>query len=398
MKQKLKGNVFLLSMVSLFTDTSSHMIYPLLPEFLSSIGATKTIIGIIEGIAESIASLLRSVFGALSDKLNKRKEFVFWGYALSAITKPFLFIANSWLIVLFVRFSDRIGKAVRTPPRDAILSTSVESSKQGAAFGFNRAMDRMGAIWGPLLAVMILAMFSDKALGMRYVFLWSLLPAVIALIFIPFVKETGEFIKKQREMKYEGLKSGRFILFIVAAIIFSLGNSSNSFLILKARDTGLTNIAMIPVLWIVYNISSSFFSIVLGKLSDKIGRARIVAFSFLFYGLLYVGFAFANKLYMIWILFFLYGVYYGLSEGIYRAYIAQIVEPDKRATAFGIFNTGIGIVLLPASIITGVIWDKWGSVWAFNLCALFSFLALIIFGIHLLMERKNRILKTARHE
>ncbi|MDD3802914.1 MAG: MFS transporter [bacterium] len=393
MKQKLKGNVFLLSMVSLFTDTSSHMIYPLLPEFLSSIGATKTIIGIIEGIAESIASLLRSVFGALSDKLNKRKEFVFWGYALSAITKPFLFIANSWLIVLFVRFSDRIGKAVRTPPRDAILSTSVDASKQGAAFGFNRAMDRMGAIWGPILAVMILAMFSDKGLGMRYVFLWSLLPAVIALIFIPFVKETGEFIKKQREMKYEGLKSARFILFIVAAIIFSLGNSSNSFLILKARDTGLTNIAMIPVLWIVYNISSSFFSIVLGKLSDKIGRARIVAFSFLFYGLLYVGFAFANKLYMIWILFFLYGVYYGLSEGIYRAYIAQIVEPDKRATAFGIFNTGIGIVLLPASIITGVVWDKFGSVWAFNLCALFSFLALIIFGVHLLMERRSRLLK-----
>jgi MFS family permease len=392
MKNTLKGNVFLLSMVSLFTDTASHMVYPLLPDFLEKIGASKTIIGIIEGIAEAVASLLRSVFGALSDKLNKRKEFVFWGYALSAITKPFLFIANSWLIVLFVRFSDKIGKAVRTPPRDAILSTSVDASKQGTAFGFNRAMDRLGAIWGPLLAFIILALFVDKERGMRYVFLLSLIPALVALFFIPFVKETGEFIKKQKELKYAGLKSKRFILFLIACIIFSFGNSSNSFLLLKAKETGLTNIALIPILWVVYNISSSFFSIVFGRLSDKIGRTRIIAFSFFFYGALYMGFAFANKLYMIWILFFLYGVYYGLSEGIYRAYIAQIVEPENRGTAFGIFNTGIGIVLLPASILTGVVWDKWGSVWAFNICAVFSFIALIIFGVHLFLERRERLM------
>jgi len=280
---------------------------------------------------------------------------------------------------------------VRTPPRDAILSTSVDASKHGTAIGFNRVMDRLGAICGPLLAFLLLALFTDKERGMRYVFLLSLIPAVAALFFIPFVKETREFIKKQNQMNYVGLKSKRFILFLIACIVFSLGNSSNSFLLLKTKETGLKNISLIPILWIVYNISLSLFSIILGRLSDKVERTRIITFSFLYYGVLYMGFAFAKQLYMIWVLFFLYGVYYGLSEGIYRAYISQIVEPENRGTAFGIFNTGIGIVLLPASIITGLVWDKWGSVWAFNLCAIFSFMALIIFYTHLYLERKNRV-------
>lgn len=390
MKKKLKNNVFLLSMVSLFTDTSSHMMYPLLPDFLESIGANKAIIGVIEGIAEATASLLRSVFGSLSDRLKKRKEFVFWGYTLSAITRPVLFFVNSWMMVLFVRFSDKIGKAVRTPPRDAILSTTVDSSKQGAAFGFNRAMDRLGAILGPLLALAVLYFFKDRLTGMRWVFMLSVIPALLALFFIPFVKETGKFLAKQKEQKYEGLKSPRFILFLTACIIFSFGNSSNSFLILKAKETGITQITLIPVLWVVYNISSSIFSILLGHLSDRIGRGRIVAFSFLFYGALYLGFAMTKTPLMIWVLFFLYGVYYGLSEGIYRAYIAEIVGPESRGTAFGIFNTGIGVVLLPASILTGMLWDRFSSAVAFEVCAGFSFIALIVFMVHLIYQRSLR--------
>ncbi|MBC8387718.1 MAG: MFS transporter [Actinobacteria bacterium] len=373
---KPKKNIFLLGIVSLFTDLSSQMIYPLIPEFLVSIGTKKAIIGIIEGIAESTASLFRPIFGRLSDKLKKRKLFIFLGYGLSAFSKPFLFFANSWATVLAVRFSDRVGKASRTPARDALISTSVDPTKKGRAFGFHRAMDRIGAIGGPILALLVLYFFDNNV---RIVFLLSIIPAIIALFFIKFVKETSFSEKSDSCSKHKkSLRNAPFVVFLVSNIIFNLGNSSNAFLILKAREVGLA-VFLIPVIWIVYNIFCTLSSPLFGTLSDRIGRRPIIITSFIYYSAIYFLFAFSSSLWSVWVLFGAYGIYYGLSEGVFRAYVSDLVSPNQRATAYGLFNTGIGLALFPASIIMGTIWDSYGSRWAFIISALFSLLGFLIF-------------------
>ena len=393
MNNKPKKNIFILGIVSLFTDLSSQMIYPLIPEFLVSIGTTKAVIGIIEGIAEATASLLRTVFGKFSDKIKRRKPFIFFGYGFSAISKPFLYFANVWLTVLAVRFADRVGKAARTPARDALISTSVEASKMGKAFGFHRAMDRIGAIGGPLIAMLILALSNNNV---RLVFLLSVVPGVLALFFIRYAKETAFENKKSESDKKKGdLRNTSFIIFLISIIIFQLGNSSNVFLILKARETGLA-VTLIPVIWIVYNIACTIASPIFGSLSDKIGRKPVIIMSFVYYAVIYSFFGFANRVWMIWFLFGAYGIYYGLSEGIFKAYIADLVEPKNRATAYGIFNTGIGLALFPASLIMGSIWDSFGSKWAFIVAAGLSLFGFLIFLISLLFENIVKIKRRHR--
>ncbi len=382
-EDKPKRNVFFLGMVSLFTDLSSQMIYPLVPEFLVSIGAKKAIIGIIEGIAESTASVFRPVFGRLSDKLKKRKLFIYIGYGLSAISKPFLYVANAWTAVLAVRFSDRVGKAIRTPARDAFISTSVAASQKGKAFGFHRGMDRAGAIGGPLLAMLILSSFNRNV---RLVFLLSFIPAILAVFFIAFARETAAVSSPASSRQKEGsLRNPAFVAFLVSNIVFTLGNSSNVFLILKAREAGLA-VAMIPVIWIVYNIFCTISSPIFGTLSDRVGRKPIIIASFLYYSIVYFFFAVAESLPLIWALFGAYGIYYGLSEGIFRAYVADLVDPQNRATAYGVFNTGIGLALFPASLIMGAIWDAFGSKWAFLVSAGFSLLGFLVFLVSLALR------------
>ena len=373
-----KRNVFCLGMISLFTDLSSQMVYPLVPEFLVSLGVPKAVIGIIEGIAESTASLLRSVFGRLSDKAGKRKIFIFFGYGLSAVSRPFLYLAGSWMPVLGVRFADRVGKAVRTPARDALISTSVSSRRRGTAFGFHRAMDRLGAIGGPLLALLVLHLFRDHASPVRIVFLLSVVPAVLALTFIPFARESAAAVSKLAPHAKSGIRSRRFLLFLTACIVFTLGNSSNAFLILKAREAGLS-VAAIPLFWVFYNIFCTFSSPIFGSLSDRIGRRPLLVTSFLYYAVVYFLFGVSRDIGAVWVVMGMYGIYYGLSEGVFRAHIADLVAPESRATAYGIFNTGIGLALIPASIIFGSVWDIFGSRYAFFTSAGFSLLGFLIF-------------------
>jgi MFS family permease len=379
-------NVFFLGMVSLFTDLSSEMIYPLVPEFLASMGASKAVIGVIEGVAESTASIFRTVFGRLSDKVGKRKLFIFLGYGLSSVSKPFLYLARSWPPVMAVRFADRFGKAARTPARDALISTSVPANRKGMAFGFHRAMDRLGAVGGPLLALLVLHLFSGNDNRIRLVFLFAFIPAILALVFVPFARETKQKLAEQGEKRASGLRRPGFVIFVVASIVFTLGNASNAFLILKAREAGLT-VAMIPVIWVVYNIFCTVSSPIFGSLSDRIGRVPVVIASFIYYAIVYLLFGFSTALWQVWILFGAYGIYYGLSDGILRAYIADLVEPESRGTAYGIFNTGIGLALLPASILFGAVWDSLGSRWAFFLAAGLSALGFAIFLVSLAVER-----------
>jgi MFS family permease len=381
-------NVVALGMVSLFTDLSSQMIYPLVPEFLAGMGVAKTIIGLIEGIAESTAALLRTVFGGWSDRVGKRKAFIYLGYGLSAISKPFLYLAHSWPPVLGVRFADRVGKAARTPARDALLSTSVSLRRRGTAFGFHRAMDRVGAVGGPLLALLVLHLFADNENRVRMVFLFSFIPAALALVFVPFARETAEKIKTAGAAKTSGLKSPAFIVFLVASVVFTLGNASNAFLILKAREAGLA-VAMIPLIWVLYNIVCAVSSPIFGALSDRTGRAPVLVASFIYYAVIYLLFGIAGALWAVWALFAAYGVYYGLSNGVFRAYVADLVEPEYRATAYGIFNTGVGLALVPASIIFGAVWDSFGSKWAFFVAAGLSMVGFIIFLASLRLRRER---------
>jgi MFS family permease len=383
---KLSRNVYALGFVSMFNDMASKMIYPLIPEFLVSIGATHTLVGVVEGIAEATASVFRSVSGRISDKIRKRKLFIYLGYGLSTVVKPLLYLANSWTTVLGVRFSDRLGKAIRTPPRDALLSTSVDKTVKGKAFGVHRAMDRFGSVAGPLLALLVLTLTDNN---IRLLFLFALVPGVISVFFINFAKETkGSAIKKQEGQKSTGLRDASFITFLISIIVFTLGNSSNAFLILKAREAGLT-VGLIPVIWIVYNASCMIASPIFGSLSDRIGRIPVIVMSFIYYAIVYLLFGFATKTWMVWALFAAYGIHYGLSEGVFKAYVADLVEPENRGTAYGLFTTGIGVALLPASIIMGTVWDAFGSKWAFIVAAGLSTLGFLIFMTSLLIKRQR---------
>ena len=389
-KHKLGRNVLSLGMVSLFTDLSSQMVYPLIPTFLAVLGVSPAILGLIEGIAESTASLFRTVFGRMSDKLQNRKIFIIFGYGLSAISRPFFYIASHWTTIMAIRFSDRIGKAARTPSRDALISTSIHPSIKGKAFGFHRAMDRIGAIGGPLLAMLVLYLLRDtmsELNALKTTFLISVIPGLIALIFIKFVKETKAITKVMEKKKKTAMLNAPFILFLVANAFFALGNSSNAFLILKAQEVNIT-IFLIPILWVVYNIVCTISSPILGSLSDTVGRKPIIVISFIYYAIIYVLFGFANQAWMVWALFAAYGIFYGLSDGILRAYVADIVEEENRATAYGVLNTVIGIFLLPASVLMGLVWTQFNSQIAFITAAGLGMAGFIIFLVSLIVTKE----------
>jgi len=381
----ISKNVIFLGLVSLFTDISTEMITPLLPLFLSDILRTpKSFIGLIEGVAEATASILKFFSGYISDKLKKRKFIVTIGYGLSSITKPFFGIVSNAYQVLFIRFMDRVGKGIRTSPRDALIADSISKEEHGKAFGFHRAMDTLGAVIGPFLAFIFLPYFNNNY---RSIFLLSAIPAFIAvLIIILFVRESKKIQREKREIikiSFMGLpKEFKFFIFFV--ILFTLGNSSDAFLILRASSVGI-NSKMIPILWVFFNIVYTIFSTPFGILSDKYGRKSVITLGLLVYSLVYAGFAFASKPIHIWCLFLTYGIYYAMVEGNFRAYVADIVPSRTRGTAYGIFHTGVGIALLPASLIMGILWEKLGVKVAF----LFGSVLAIISSLGLISIRKR---------
>ena len=378
-KKKLDKNIFTLGLVSLFTDISSQMIYPLLPIFLSSVlGVGIVFIGLLEGIAEATASVLKVFSGWYSDKLKKRKPIIFLGYSLSTIGKPFLYLATAGWHVLVVRFIDRVGKGIRTSPRDALVADSSLPEQRGKAFGIQRAMDRIGAFLGPLVAFAILPVLNNN---LRVLFLFAFFPALIAvLIIVFFLKEKQHLQDPSKQIKSISLKhfSRDFKLFVLILAVFTLGNSSNAFLVLRARDLGV-KIVFIPIIWLIYNFVSSISSAPLGHLSDKIGRKKTTLLGFFVYGAVYLGFAFSNTQGLIWIFMALYGVYYGLSEGVLRAYVADLVE-DKSvlASAYGIYHTVVGLCMFPASLIMGIFWQSFGPAVAFSFGAALSLIAAVL--------------------
>ena len=354
------SNIIILGITSLLTDISSEMVYPLIAVYLTTLGATPAIIGMIEGIAESTASLLKVFSGHFSDKMNKRKPFTIFGYGFSAVGKLFLYIATSWVGVLFSRVLDRFGKGIRTAPRDALIAESSTPGKKGKAFGLHRAMDTIGASAGVLLAWYFMTVWKD---GYRVVFLYSIIPAVLGVLILFFVKEkisvkapdNGE---KKVKISLKGFKqlNKKLQYFLIISLLFTLGNSSNQFLFLRSKGLGFSASAII-LLYFVYNLVYAAVSYPAGIISDAFGRKKLLVVGYMFYGIVYFGFALAKAPVSIWVLFGLYGLYTGLTEGVEKAFISDIAPTEQKATMIGLHATIVGIGLFPASFAAGMLWS-----------------------------------------
>lgn len=369
----LPANVVLLSAVSLCNDAASEMIYPLLPLFLTSVlGAGPEALGMIEGAAESTASFLKLASGYLSDRMRHRKRWIIIGYLIANLTRPLIGLASSWPGVLLLRFLDRVGKGIRTSPRDALITESTPQASWGKAFGFHRAADHAGAVIGPLLATLALTVLHDQ---LRTVFFLSLIPGLLALSLLvagvrdtprPIAEPTGQppppIAEAWREMPPN---MRRFTLIL---LLFTLGNSSDAFVLLKAQQTGVP-IALIPILWMALHLVKVASSLPSGMLSDRIGRKGVILAGWSVYALAYGGFALADTAWQIWGLFLVYGLYFGLTEGVEKALIADLAPARLRGSAFGLYHLALGVGTLPASLLFGWVWERFGDPAAFGVGA-----------------------------
>jgi len=382
----LPGNVLALSLVSLLNDTSSEIIYPLLPAFLAlSLGASPFAIGLIEGFAESVASLIKLASGYLSDRFGSRKLSVFLGYSLAAITRPFLAFVTSWPQVLVVRMTDRVGKGIRGAPRDALIADSVPKNQRGFVFGFNRAADHMGAVLGPVAAFILLSIFAVNTQSptlpeYQQVFLFASIPVVLGLIVIGFfVRESDKHTMPEApEFKFSlsGF-DGNFKRFLIVIALFTLSNSTDAFLLLRAGQAGISPV-ILPLLWMTLHLSKVISSLIGGDLSDRLGRRAVIMTGWLIYALVYAGFAFVSSAWQCWALFIIYGTYFGLTEGVEKAMVTDMVSPRRRGTAFGLYNLAFGITVFPASLLFGLAWDTFGPTTAFLASAVVSLAAMAL--------------------
>jgi MFS family permease len=399
--RRLPRNVFALSLVSLLNDVSSEIIYPLLPFFLNNtLGVSPRVLGSIEGAAESVSSLLKLIAGHFSDRLGKRKSFVVFGYVLSSVTRPLLAFATGWAQVLAIRLSDRVGKGVRTAPRDAMIADTVAINERGLAFGFHRAMDHTGAVVGPLIGYLLVLIFATdrNALTGRdfnRIFLLASVPALAAALVVSFFVRESQKPKDARvdsdappvRFSLRGF-DGNFKCFLVIIALFTLSNSSDFFLLLRARDAGVS-VLSIPLLWAALHASKVLSSIFGGDLSDRLGRKRLIVSGWILYAAVYAGFAFVSNPISVWILFLIYGIYFGLAEGAEKALVADLVRPEQRGTAYGLYNLAFGITVFPASLLMGALWDWRGAQTAFLVSAILGGSAALLLMIMVSVRGSN---------
>ena len=370
---RLGRNVLVLSAVSFLTDASSEIIYPLLPIFLTTVlGAGASAVGAIEGAAETTSALLKLASGWWSDRASRRKPLVVAGYTLASIARPLIAVAQSAGQVLAIRLTDRVGKGIRGSPRDALIAESVDASIRGRAFGFHRAADHAGAVIGPLIAF---ALLRWEHLPLRTVFLIAALPAVLSVLVLVFGVREGP-----REARAAGARKsagptltaeslGRpFWMFLGSVLLFTLGNSTDAFLILRANQLGVS-VALVPILWAALHVVKSAASVPGGALSDRFGRKPLILAGWAVYAGVYLAFGRATATWHAWALFLVYGLFFGLTEGTQSALVADLVGRDRRGTAFGWYYLAIGVGALPASLLFGFIWDRVGPTAAFDIGA-----------------------------
>jgi len=361
--RNLPVNVWIVTATSFLTDISSEMIVNLVPLFLANVlNAGTAVIGLIEGLAETTASLMKIYSGALSDKIGKRKWITVVGYGLSTIAKPFMYIANTWEAVLGVRVAERLGKGMRTAPRDALVAESIDEKQRGLAFGLHRAGDTAGAFFGLAIAAAIVWFTQAAAIDLtrrtfQIAVLVSIVPAVLAVIVLAIGARdvAGKGKSKLPTFSMKGMDN-RFKIFMLVLVLFTLGNSSDAFIILRGQERGL-DIVQIMLMLMTFNLIYSALAGPLGALSDKVGRRRLIIGGWITYGLVYLGFALSHTGWQIWTLYGFYGIYYAATEGSAKALIADLVAPERRGTAYGIYNAAIGLTAFPASAIAGLLWQ-----------------------------------------
>jgi MFS family permease len=385
----LHPNIFFLGLVSLLTDVSSEMIFTLVPLFvLNVLGAGATVVGLIGGLSESIDAILRIFSGRLSDRVRKRKLLAVVGYAVSTLAKPFMYLASAWGVVLAVRFGDRVGKGIRSSPRDALVADSISAGERGRGFGIHRAMDTSGAVLGLVIAAAIIYIVQGGGLELglgtyQWLVLVGVLPAVLSvLVLLAFVREKkrvrqgvssqGGLIPAKGVAGFEA----RFKLFLVIMALFTLGNSSDFFVVLRAQNLG-SSVLSITLMLVLFNVAYAAFSVPAGIMSDRLGRRRVIVLGWIVYALVYLGFAAASSLWQVWLLFACYGIYYGMVEGVARAFVADLVLEERRGTAYGLYHGVVGLTLLPASLIAGWLWDAVNPAAPFYLGAGLAFIAML---------------------
>ena len=376
-RPKLGRNVISLAAVSFLTDVSSEMIYPLLPIFLTSVlGANASFIGAIEGAAETTAALLKLASGWWSDRVRRRKPLVLLGYAIASTMRPLVAIATSAAQVLVIRVSDRVGKGIRNAPRDALIAESVDPSIRGRAFGFHRAADHAGGVLGPLIAFAILTLHLAE---IRTVFWLAAIPGVLSVLVVwMFVRDVPRGVQSPSATPLDLSQplGARFWRVLGVIFLFTLGNSTDAFLLLRASQLGVP-VALAPVLWAALHVVKSASSTPGGALSDRIGRRPTLIMGWALYAAVYLGFALAHSAWQAWALFAVYGIFFGLTEGSERALIADLVALERRGTAFGWYNLAMGLGALPASLLFGYVWDHANPSSAFMMGAAFALAASI---------------------
>lgn len=388
----LEKNAFFTGLTSFFTDTSTKMVYSVMPLFLLSIGASKTTISLIEGIAESTASLLKAISGYWSDKIGKNKPFMIIGYGITAIITPLYALARIPIQILFFRFFERIGKGLRAAPRDSLISGSIKKNEAGKTFGFQKAMDNSGAIVGPLIAFLLLSIFP---LNYSYIFLLATIPAILGVLtIIIFIKEAKAEKKETTNKISLKLLPKKFYFFLIIIFVFTLGNSADALLLVKTSETGIDK-SYIPFVYMIFNTVSVLLAIPIGKLSDRIGREKLIILGFIVYAIVYYFFGRFNSINVFIFLFMLYGFYSALTDGSQKAMISDIVSKDLIGTGFGIYHAVLGITLLPASLIAGLLYDKVNSNAPFYFGSIMALIDTILMIIFTVLDKKKEKINVA---
>ena len=376
--QSLPLNVKVLGAASLLNDIASEMIFPLMPQFLLGVlGGNRFHLGVIEGVADSVASLLKLWSGAWSDRAGRRKGFVVFGYTLAAVARPLIGVASAPWQLFVARSADRVGKGVRTSPRDALIADSTDSAVRGRAFGFHRAMDHLGAAVGPLLAAAFLFVWPER---LRVLFLMALVPGLLVVALLiwglkekPVVQQFG---KKPVQLTLQPF-DWNFRLYLVALIVFTLGNSSDAFLLVRAGELGVST-AMLPLLWSAFHVVKSAGNLIAGRVVDRIGSRPLILAGWTIYAVIYLAFALATRAWHAWIIFLAYGVFFALTEPAEKTLVTQLVGAERKGLAFGWFNFAIGVAALPSSLIFGWIYERFGPMAAFGWGAGMAVLATVL--------------------